>query len=218
MLGFSALSETTVAGGDPIQNATAPTGSVSATGSAQFVLQVADTGFAMGLAFSSMSGTVTTSAVNTLTFDAKANTTLDATAVVATTSVGVVEANINENLVSAPAATGAVGVVTFDAKANITTTSVSASMSAGTAGFDAKGNNTITGVVTTSAINAIAEATGGASIEITSAEAIGIAERDTTADGFIFDYTPYADNYSRLRTLIVTSGVTSTDNTVYINR
>lgn len=154
--------------------------------------------------------------VGTLTFSISQAPTL--TGVSMTLSHGsasdIFDADANK-AVTGVAGTGAVSAVTFDAQATNTPVSVNTTGFTGTLTQTAKANKALTGNATTSAIAALTTR-AAASATITGAEVIAIAERDTTANGNLFDYGPFADNFSRVRTFTVTNGASSTDNTVYI--
>jgi len=154
--------------------------------------------------------------VNTPTFSQSQSPTL--TGVSMTLSHGsasdLFDADANKTITGV-AGTSAVSAVTFDAKATNTPVSVVTTGSLGTLTQTADARQTLTGNATTSAIAALTTR-AAASATLTGAEVIGIAERDTTANGNLFDYGPFADNYSRVRTFTVTNGASSTDNKVYI--
>ena len=205
MLGFSALSETTISQASTIKVANAATGSVVATGAVNLT--------AAGVGLHQISGVAGTGVAAAPSGNGPATTSI--TGVTATATFGSTLASIGENLVSV-SATSAVGTLSLSGKANSTLTSISASGATNSTDlFDAKANQTLTGFSLTTTLAALAQVTAGASITLSTAEAVGIAEKDTTATGTLFDYEPFADDYSRVRTFVVTAP-TSTDNTAYI--
>lgn len=139
---------------------------------------------------------------NFASVEAKANTNLNS--IVSSISpedvVGKGVANIISNSVSA---TSVVDTLSFDAKANLTIVSVLSNITANDfEEVDAKANITIPSATFTGLVTPFADVKGAANTTLDTT-LLSSSANIATPTGVIFDYGPYAEQYSRSRVLYI---------------
>tara|TARA_B100000497_G_scaffold13845_1_gene15909 strand:+ start:7019 stop:7951 length:933 start_codon:yes stop_codon:yes gene_type:complete len=165
------------------------------------------TGQILGTGLANFTIPSTTSVFNINNFasvEAKANTNLSSVIsnVSAEDVVGIGAANIISNSVST---TSVVDTLSFDAKANLTIASVLSNITANDfEEVDAKANITIPSATFTSLVNSFADVTGKATTTLDT-NLLSSSVNIDTPTAVIFDYGPYAEQYSKSRVLYVLS-------------